>query len=139
VLNRYVFLVLVGLSSCAKKASLIPQAIIKEQPRELLSQEDYARLCDIPFTPDAVPYNLGISSQDGTRALEYETKLSTEAILTLCKTHMDYWGWHQAGMINKHKSCLLYQKPSKYCIITLCPITMATTIVTLYIGRAYKP
>jgi hypothetical protein len=128
--NMYTLLVLVVLSACAKQAPIIPQVV----KRELLSVPDYARLYNIPFAPDAAPYTLGVSSNNGTMVLEYETKLAPEALIALYKTEMDYWGWRQAGVTSGRKSCLVYQNPSKYCIITVSPVTTVINLVTLYIG-----
>lgn len=100
----------------------------------MLTDEERARLSDIPFTFDAAPWKLSNLNKEHQIALEYYTRVAIQDIISLYRAEMDYWGWREIDIVTDNKSCLVFQKPSRNCIVLISPYKSGY-LVTIFIGR----
>ncbi len=97
---------------------------------------DEARLYDIFF-----PVNKGllkVHMQDELSiVLSYDCELTQEDCIALYRTGMEYLGWYECGIFRADQSCLVFEKPSKSCIVFMRGSTNRQTI-RLYSGPKKK-
>ncbi len=123
---------LLFLTSCAPKQAVSIQSR-KRETTQILTDEERARLHDIAFPVDVRPEKL--ASQAGQGILTYISKSSVKELFDFYRADMDYIGWDLVAAFKAEESCLIFEKPTKRCIVTIRPDEIrAPTRVVLFIG-----
>jgi hypothetical protein len=83
--------------------------------------QDEARCMDIPFpiTMDKLYDVRSENTHESQLILEFKADESYEEIIHFYRAEMECLGWHELKVIHGHKACLIFQKPTKMCIITI--------------------
>ncbi len=118
------------LPSCAPRQTKM-QITSQKTSGILLTDEEIARLHDIYFPEDARPEKL--AGQPGQTILGFRSKLDRKDLIEAYKAHMEYSGWHLVSLFSGQESCLIFEKPTKQCIVTLSQEETAIRVV-LFIG-----
>lgn len=84
-----------------------------------LTLEDKARLADIPFIHDCEPRL--VSGPGALKERKYilacKSNFKLEDTVNYYRAEMDYLGWKEELIVFAGRSCLVFRKPSKDCII----------------------
>lgn len=108
---------------------------IKLEKTTGLTLEDKARLSDIPFIQDCEPELISgsVSSIERKYVLACSSNLKMQQVIDYYRAEMDYLGWREELIISAGRSCLVFKKPSKDCIIFIQDKEMLLGI-TLFVG-----
>ena len=104
---------LLMLAGCAKQTS-ISQPINRQAVT--LSEEERARLYDISFPPDVTPERL--SSKEG-QVFSCISNKPVTVLFEFYRTEMEYLGWNLVTAIKSEENCMIFEKPTKRCIVTM--------------------
>lgn len=83
--------------------------------------KDEARLLDIPFPINAGPLlNLGLDEEDQRKiVITFSINQDSEDILAFYRSQMECLGWYETALVKGYQTCVLFQKPSRICVITI--------------------
>lgn len=126
VFGKHIFLAsLLFLSSCKRTRNDFGKFHSKQQLPDIITESgdfavfpDEARLCDIFFPIDVQPVRISCSDERKV-IVNYKSSFSANNIISLYRTEMEYLGWEEAAIFEGAVSCLVFQKPSKMCIVTI--------------------
>ena len=105
------------LTGCASKVQhLGPQVVRAPNSARMLSDEDAARLHDLPFAKGVHPEKL--DTKDGQTVIRYVNALSMQATTDFYVRDMEYLGWNLVSSFIADESCLIFEKPTRRCVIT---------------------
>lgn len=100
---------------------------------------DEARLWDIPFVVDATTYCLHAEQRDRKLILCSDTQLSSSDVMAFYRTQMECLGWEEKAALQADESCAVFEKRSKYCVITVRENMTSGCRIILFIHCAYLP
>jgi hypothetical protein len=104
----------------------------------LIAQPVLAEMSDIPLFAHTVPWHIG-GVRDRTYVLQYKAACPMIDLCAFYRAEMDYFGWQETGVFVFHESCLIFEKPSKQCVVVLRSLTHKECEVTLFIEmKRYK-
>lgn len=98
------------------------EVAVKSQDYPLLTDEEKARLLDIPFPLVTHIWNLSSKENDRKITLKFFVSMLMQDVVAYYRTEMEYWGWQELGIFVADESCLVFGKPTKQCIVQISPI-----------------
>lgn len=107
----YVFFALVLFVGCQKRQ----QTIVGNKLRVPLRNYE-ARLTDVPLVLDARP----IKKQITDTVYSYQTQLDAQSLSQFYIREMERFGWRLLAQNKASEILLVFQKPVKICVISLC-------------------
>jgi len=110
------FLCLIFISSCVK--------VTKRTNNTLKAHENEARLIDVPIPIDStfVADKAKKGSIDSKCCmLFYSTKKSLQEVKVFYEKEMERFGWRVSAECSDRESTLLFEKPSKVCVVSVRP------------------
>ena len=103
---------LLSLSGCIRRGVVITPPVIKP----VVTAEERARLHDVSFPLGVDPCKIRFDEQV---VLTYNSPQSLNELIVFYKRDMECLGWKERLVIEADESMLLFEKPSKMCVIVL--------------------
>ena len=107
----FTFFVLFFLVGCQKQ----PKVSVARQQRVVLYERE-ARLTDVPLVLDAQPIKKKITDT----VYSYQTQLDVQSLSQFYIREMERFGWRLLAQNRASEIVLIFQKPVKICVISLC-------------------
>ncbi len=135
----HLFCISAFLSSCIKQLpstiknspevrSVEPPLSQELPPFHMLGEEERAYLLDVPFPQGSIP-RIMRTKDKRNYMLMYESGSSLEDLCAFHRAEMDYHKWHEIGTFLAYESCLVFEKASRHCIITLRPTSGKYSVI----------
>lgn len=125
------FVLLLTLSGCGIRHTSFAH-LVGSNGNSFLSDEERARLYDIAFPQEAQPAKL--QAQEGQTIITYTSTGPAKGILDLYRADMEYHGWDLVGSFEGQESCLIFEKPTKRCVVTMKSDMNGLISVVLFLG-----
>lgn len=124
------FLLLLLVTGCNKKKNMVHHGPVSSCE---------ARLVDVPFPLAVTPRELGIIVDDHSNQdviIEFKTALSRDELGGFYHKEMEQYGWKELSICNAvDEQLLLFEKPFKFCIISIRCKGNNTTIIRYFISQ----
>lgn len=119
---------MLGLSSCKKNKDLVA--------KRWKSKHLEARLYDVPVLLNAqLVQNINnTASVDESSIISYESEVSFDAIALYYQEEMERLGWWQTAAFKGSEILLNFEKPNKYCSISIRPFKKLSRVI-IFIGQ----
>lgn len=116
------------LSSCKKDKDLVA--------KRWKSKHLEARLYDVPVLLNAqLVQNINNTAcVDESSIISYEAEVSHESIAIYYQEEMERLGWWQTAAFKGSETLLNFEKPNKYCSISIRPLKKISRVI-IFIGQ----
>jgi hypothetical protein len=126
-------------AAIAPTMSVLPKTTVVTAPAQFSYNtqplfSDEARLFDIPLPVGSKVYDLSAHNEHNKRILHFNSALSQYDIFAYYRTEMECFGWQESAIFEGTESCLIFQKPTKTCVVTIRPESNKLNAVSLFIG-----
>lgn len=116
-------------------------SLLSGQEIDLIKQQE-AKLIDIPIPLNACPvpyYFADVSNRGQELSLAYESTMSSDDLVLFYTQEMERLGWKKAASIHTVETLLYFEKPDRFCVISLRPesekTAEASILIIFFIGR----
>lgn len=120
---------LIFLPSCKKD-------IDQDSNRHWQSKRLEAKLYDVPILMNAqLVQNINNTAcVDESSIVSYETSIDYDQVCTFYQEEMEKLGWWQSAAFKGSESLLNFEKPNKYCSISIRPLKKVSHVI-MFIGQ----
>ena len=109
--------------SSAESTQTGSEQFLQQESQTLLVKEQEAKLIDIPVPLNAQPiFNYFTHDSSDGMSLAYKTEQPHQEIVTLYDQEMECFGWKKAAFFDGVESLLHFEKPGRYCSVSVRPL-----------------